>query len=241
MYQIPTHEYSEVVHANRAIRQLNGELLMTLSRIIAARDPYVAGHTDKVMHYAVALAQELGLPPERVERVRQAAALHDVGKIGISEQILNKPGVLTDQEFEHIKTHVTLGAEFLDTCQSLRCLVPFVRHHHEWWDGSGYPAGLGGKRIPLEARILAVCDAAEAMGSDRPYHRAASPSEVIAELKQRAGTQFDPTVVEAFVRVVQRGRGCLIVNSAREVAHNHADDGNHWVRFACGDEFQQDG
>ena len=197
--------YREVVQASRAIRQLNDELLLTLSKIIAARDPYVAGHTDKVTDYAITLAKELGLPAERVERVRQAALLHDVGKIGISEQVLHKPGALTDREYEHIKSHVTLGAEFLDTCQGLRCLIPFVRHHHEWWDGSGYPEGLKGEQIPMESRVLAIADSFEAMSSARPYRPALSREEVMEELRKGAGTPFDPKLVEVFIGIIEAG------------------------------------
>lgn len=178
MYEELTSANGEVVEASRAIRQLNDELFMTLAKIIDARDPYVAGHAAKVAEYATAIALEMDLPAERVERVRQAALLHDIGKIGISEQVLHKPGQLTDKEYEYFKTHASMGAEFLETSQGLRHLAPFVRHHHERWDGIGYPDGLRGEQIPLEARILAICDATEAMASDRPYSRASSMSEI---------------------------------------------------------------
>jgi HD-GYP domain-containing protein (c-di-GMP phosphodiesterase class II) len=144
--------------------------------------------------------------------------------------------MLTGEEYEYIKTHVTIGAEFLEMSQGLRHLAPFVRHHHEWWDGSGYPDGLQGEQIPLAARIVAVCDAVEAMASDRPYQRAAPLSKIVAELRQRAATQFDPAVVEAFVRIAEREGGHFIVNSAREVAQKHAKDAflsfdNNWFHL----------
>ena len=110
--------------------------------------------------------------------------------------------------------------------QGLRHLAPFVRRHHEWWDGSGYPDGLRGEQVPLEARILAVCDAVEAMASDRPYHRAMSLSEIAAEVKRCAGTQFDPTVAEAFIRVAEREGDHLVTNSARDVVRKQANNGN---------------
>ena len=208
----------EVAGASRAIRQLNDELFLTLSKIIDARDPYAAGHAAQVALYASTIGARLGLRGERLEHLRQAALLHDVGKLGIPERILFKPGVLTSGEYDAVKTHTTRGAEFLETCQGLRHLVPFVRHHHEWWDGRGYPDGWRGEQTPLEARILAVCDAVEAMASDRPYHPAMSPAEVVAELRRCAGTQFDPHVVEALIEIVeQQGEG-FVVNSAREVA-----------------------
>ena len=216
----------QVIGASQAIRQLNDELFLTLGKIVDARDPYVSGHSTQVANYATGIAVELGLSAERVEQIRQAGLLHDIGKIGIAERILHKPGGLTDEEREHFEAHATLGGEFLETSQGLRHLAPFVRHHHEWWDGNGYPDGLRGEQIPLAARILAVSDAVEAMASDRPYHRAMSLSEIVAELRRCAGTQFDPAVVEAFIRVAEREGGSLVINSAQEVVLNHADN---WV------------
>ncbi|MBC8263539.1 MAG: diguanylate cyclase [Anaerolineales bacterium] len=237
MYEELASANSEVVEASRAIRQLNEELFLVLAKIIDSRDPYVAGHSAKVTEYATTIATELGLSAERVKHVRQAAFLHDIGKIGISEQVLHKPGTLTDEEYEHVKTHAALGAEFLDTCQGLRHLAPFVKHHHEWWDGNGYPGGLPREQPPLEARILAVCDAVEAMASDRPYHRAMSLSEIAAEVKNCAGTQFDPAVTEAFIRIAEREGDRFVTNSAREVRQKQADNGdlesysNGWFTF----------
>lgn len=220
-----TRANQEILSASRAIRQLNDELFLTLSKIIDARDPYVGGHAAKVADYATAIAVELGLPLERVEQVRQAALLHDIGKIGISEQLLHKPDKLTAEEYEHIKRHATLGAELLATAQGLRHLAPFVRHHHERWDGRGYPSQLAGERIPLEARILAVCDAVEAMASDRPYQQGRSQDEIIVELRRCAGTQFDPHIVETFIRILERADGRLIVNSAQEVIRRRTELG----------------
>ncbi|MDQ3706111.1 MAG: diguanylate cyclase [Chloroflexota bacterium] len=212
-----THANAEVVSASRTMQSLNEELFLTLSKIIDARDPYVGGHASKVGDYAVAIAHDLGVEPERFEPLRQAGFLHDIGKIAISEAVLHKPSKLTDEEYEYIKTHAALGGEFLATCRSLRHLAPFVRHHHERWDGKGYPDKLAGEDIPLEARILAVCDAVEAMASDRPYRKGMSLDEVIAEVKRCAGTQFDPYVAAAFVSIAERERDQLIVNSATEV------------------------
>lgn len=207
----------EVAAASQAIRELNDELFLALAKIIDLRDPFVHNHALHVARYAEAIGSELGLPEERLSNLRQAALLHDIGKIGIPEQILHKTSRLTDAEYELMKAHVTMGAEFLTTSRGLRHLIPFVRHHHERWDGSGYPDGLRGEEIPLEARILAVCDAVEAMASDRPYHQAMSPVEIIAELRRCAGTQFDAEVVAAFIRVVEREGLEMIVNSARQV------------------------
>jgi diguanylate cyclase (GGDEF)-like protein/putative nucleotidyltransferase with HDIG domain len=210
----------DLMHANDSIVQLNGELFTTLAKIFDARDPYVGGHAAQVASYAVAIAQELGLPSERVEIIRQAGYLHDIGKMAIPETILHKPGKLTDAEFEQIKAHTVLGAEFLEGSQGMKHLAPFVRYHHERWDGKGYPAGLQGEEIPLEARILNVCDSVEAMASDRPYHRGLSVDAIVEELERCSGTQFDPMVAATFVRIARRAEERFVVNSARQVEQN---------------------
>ena len=211
------HANQEVTAATQAIRELNEELFLVLAKIVDARDPYVSGHTTKVADYATAVAEELRLSKSQTEQIHQAALLHDIGKIGLSEQLLHKPSQLTTEEYVAVQKHVSLGAELLETCQGLRQLVPLVKYHHEWWNGAGYPEGLRGETIPLGARILAVCDAVEAMASDRPYSHARTPSEIVVELRRMAGTQFDRQVVEAFVRVVNRRGESFIVNSAREI------------------------
>jgi HD-GYP domain-containing protein (c-di-GMP phosphodiesterase class II) len=170
-----------------------------------------------VADYATAIALEIGLSADRIEHLRQAGFLHDIGKIAISEQVLHKPDRLTDEEYTYVKTHAALGGEFLEMCRGLRHLAPLVRHHHEWWDGTGYPDRLKGDEIPLEARILAVCDAVEAMASDRPYRKGMSLAKIIAEIQHCAGTQFDPIVAEAFIRVAEREQGQLVVNAASGV------------------------
>ncbi len=211
-----------LTNANQAIRQLNDELFLTLAKVFDTRDPYVGGHAAQVAAYAVAIAHELGLPAEQVEMMRQSAYLHDIGKIAIPEVILHKPGRLTDIEYDFLKRHSDIGADLVATSHGLRHLAPFIRHHHERWDGGGYPMRLAGKVIPLEARILGLCDAVEAMASDRPYHRALSSDEIVAELQRCAGTQFDPEVAEAFIRVARREGAKFVVNSARSVAMQYA-------------------
>ncbi|MEO7908192.1 MAG: diguanylate cyclase [Roseiflexaceae bacterium] len=212
----------EVSDASRAIQQLNDELFLTLSKIIDARDPYVAGHSTKVADYATSIAAELGLPEARIASIRQAGLLHDIGKIGISEHILHKPSRLTLEEYEQIKMHAEIGAEFLETAHGLRHLAPFVRHHHERWDGYGYPQGLAGEQTPLEARILAVCDAVEAMASDRPYQRAMSLEEIIAEIQRGRGTHFDPILADVFISITEREGAGLLVNSAEQVTRKQS-------------------
>lgn len=212
----------ELTSANGAIQQMNDELFLTLAKIFDARDPYVGGHAAQVAAYAVAIAEELGLPPAQVEIVRQSGYLHDIGKIAIPEAILHKPGKLTEEEYEYLKQHTDLGADFIATSHGLRHLAPFIRHHHERWDGRGYPNGLAGMVIPLEARILNVCDSVEAMASDRPYHRAMSVDQIVAEVQRCAGAQFDPVVAAAFIRVAAREGQQFVVNSARAVTSQRA-------------------
>lgn len=207
----------ELARANEEIQMINDELLMTLASAIDARDPYVYGHSARVAEYAVALARELNLPPERVELVRRAALLHDVGKIGLPEHVLNKRGNLTVEEYEVMKQHALAADGILGVCHQLQNLVPIVSAHHERWDGKGYPKGLAGDTVPLEARILALADAVEAMASDRTYHRAKPAEEILAEVERNAGTQFDPAVAAAFIRVVKREGPQFIRNSAQEV------------------------
>ena len=212
----------DLAAANSSIRQLNDELFLTVAKVFDARDPYVGGHAAQVATYAVAVAEELGLPPERIEVVRQSAFLHDIGKIAIPEAILHKPSRLSDLEYDFVKRHTDIGADLLATSRGLGHLAPFIRHHHERWDGQGYPLGLAGNAIPLESRILSLCDSVEAMASDRPYHRALSTEQIMAEAQHCAGTQFDPAIVKAFVSVVERRGSSFIFNSARSIAAQYS-------------------
>ena len=203
----------EVLAASEAIQQVNEELFLTVAKIIEARDPYVLGHASKVADYARAIGLEMNLPADRLGRLHQAGLMHDLGKMGVAEKILNKPGKLTDPEYEQVKKHATIGAEVLEASQGLRQLSTFVRHHHEWWNGSGYPDQWGGEQIPLEARILAVCDAVDSMASDRPYHKALQLDQVISEIERCSGTQFDPNVVEVLKRIVKQKDNPMVANS----------------------------
>jgi len=152
----------------------------------------------------VALAEEMGLSPDRVRDTRIAALLHDIGKVTVSEGILNKAGKLTRRELATIKEHPIVGATLVSQVKGFERLVPIVRHHHERFDGKGYPDGLAGEDIPLEARILSVVDVFDAMTHQRSYRKAASREQAIAELERGAGTQFDPAVVKAFLAFVKR-------------------------------------
>lgn len=172
-----------------------------LAHALDLRDAYTADHSDTVAAYAAAMASELGLSRSHVERVRLAGLLHDVGKIGIPDAVLLKPGALTDDEWAQMRRHPELGAQMLDST-TLRDVRRWVLAHHERPDGRGYPEGLRGSDIPLEARILSVADAFEAMTSDRVYRAAMPVEDAVAELHRCAGTQFDPDVVAALVRTL---------------------------------------
>jgi putative nucleotidyltransferase with HDIG domain len=193
---------------------MRDELLSLLSKMIDARDPAGAGHARQVSEYAVEIGRRLGMLPGQLEILEQAALLHDIGKLGIPESILFKPERLTDEEYAHIKRHATLGANMLEANASLRVLAPYVRHHHERLDGNGYPDQLRGYAIPIESRIIGVCDAVEAMASDRPYRRAMGIDEIVAELRKNAGVQFDPQVVDVFTAVLKERGNRFVVNSA---------------------------
>ncbi|UCG22632.1 MAG: diguanylate cyclase, partial [Chloroflexota bacterium] len=196
------------------ITLLNEELLLFLARATDMRDSKVMEHSVNVARYGELIAQEMGLSDARTSLVRQAGFLHDIGKLSVPDAILFKPGSLTEQEYSIIKGHVIAGAELIQKCHSLRPLIPIIRNHHENFDGSGYPDKLVGEQIPLEARIVGLADAVEAMASDRPYRLARTPQDIEAEIKRCAGSQFDPAVVKAFVRIMHRQGDRLFVNSA---------------------------
>jgi len=179
--------------------------VQALAAAIDAKDPYTRGHSDRVTKYAVATARRMKLPEDQVEILQYVALLHDMGKIGIKDSILNKPGKLLEDEFAEIKKHPVIGAGIASEIKFLSKGAETVRHHHEWYNGSGYPDGLRGEDIPLGARILAVVDAYDAMTTDRPYRKALAQEEAVAELKRGSGTQFDPQIAEEFIAVLQSG------------------------------------
>ena len=179
--------------------------VMVLSDVVEADDNYTASHCRGVVELAVACAEELGLDPRAQQELETAALLHDVGKIAIPKEILNKPAKLTDEEFELMKSHTVEGQALLDRVGGKLARVgEIVRSCHERWDGRGYPDGLRGEEIPFAARIVFCCDAYSAMTTDRPYRAAIAPELALAELRANAGTQFEPRVVEAVCTVVER-------------------------------------
>ena len=152
-------------------------------------------------HYAELLTKEMGLQEEEREIIRDACLLHDIGKIGISENILRKPAKLSNCEWEIMKSHPVMGEEILKPLPTLKPVLPLIRHHHERWDGKGYPDGLKGEEIPLGARIIAICDAFDAMTSLRPYRKPLSKEKALKEIEKNSGTQFDPKLVEIFLKI----------------------------------------
>lgn len=176
-------------------------VIYALAATIEAKDRYTYGHSRKVSNYAVALAEKLNLPPEKVAVISTAALLHDIGKIGIPDEVLNRPGALDAQAWEMVRAHPKLSTTIVSHVLDLVSCVPAILHHHERWDGTGYPTGLKGENIPIEARILAIADAFDAMTSSRPYRGALSYQQAIAELKRCSGSQFDPQLVEAFLPI----------------------------------------
>ena len=179
------------------------DTITALAHAIESKDKYTINHCEKITGRAVALAQAMALPQQEIENIRLGSILHDVGKIGIPDAILNKPGKLTGEEYEIIKQHAVIGARIVQSVGALHEVAPIVRHHQERYDGSGYPDGLSGEEIPLGARIIAVVDAYGAMTEDRVYRKALGHHRAIEELKRCAGTQFDPMIVEAFIRLLE--------------------------------------
>jgi len=178
-------------------------IIYALAATVDAKDHYTYGHSKKVSEYAVALSEAVGLPEDRITTIRAAALLHDIGKIGVPDSILNKEGTLTEEEWEQIKAHPQDGVEILRHIINLVNCLPAILHHHERYDGNGYPSGLKGGDIPSEARILAVADAYDAITSLRPYRQRLSPEQAIEELKRCAGTQFDPELVDVFCKMME--------------------------------------
>lgn len=176
--------------------------IASLAAVIEARDPYTIGHSARVTQYAVAIAEAMGLPAEDVEEIRLASLLHDVGKIGVPDRILSKTESLTEEEYSAIKMHPSMSVNIIEPLPHLAKIIPVVYHHHEHYDGTGYVEGKAGDKIPLGSRIIAAADAFEAMTSDRPYRRALSREQAMVQLRDCAGTQFDPEVIGYFLKLL---------------------------------------
>jgi diguanylate cyclase (GGDEF)-like protein/putative nucleotidyltransferase with HDIG domain len=178
-------------------------IIYALAATVDAKDHYTYGHSKKVSQYAVSMAETMGLTTQKIATIRAAGLLHDIGKIAVPDSILNKAGPLTDEEWEPIKAHPELGMEILKHVIDLVNCLPAILHHHEHFDGSGYPGSLKGEEIPMEARILAIADTYDAITSVRPYRNQLTPQEALDELRRCAGTQFDPEFVKVFCRAIE--------------------------------------
>jgi len=185
---------------NSQVRRASLDSVTALARAVEAKDPYTRRHSEHVARYAVHLAQEMGLPASTVESIETAALLHDIGKIGVPDHILAKPGPLTDEEFQHIRRHPALGANILASITLFGDEAKLVRYHHETWDGEGYPDGLTGEESPVGSRIIQVADSMDAMLMHRTYKKGYSVEKMLGELVRCSGTQFAPEVTVAAVQ-----------------------------------------
>lgn len=194
------HLEEKVEEQAKKIRASFLSAITALAYALEAKDEYTSGHSLRVADISVAIAKEMGLPQESVDKIKLAALVHDIGKIGVREVVLNKPAGLTDEEFDHIRKHPEIGEHILAPIAEDKEILKIVRNHHGWYDGTGYPDQIKGDQILLGARILAVADAYEAMTSERPYRKAMSDEVACIEIERGKGTQFDPEVVDAFLR-----------------------------------------
>jgi HD-GYP domain-containing protein (c-di-GMP phosphodiesterase class II) len=211
--------------ANESLEAAYLEFVGSLANALDARDPYTAGHSWRVSQHSCAIASAMGLDPSDIERIRIGALLHDIGKIGIADSLLQKRGKLTDKQAELVKQHPVIGRKILQGVQGFAPFLAAVELHHENWDGSGYPHGFAGEESPIDARIIHVADAYDAMTTHRPYRRGLTDDEAIAELLEFAGLQFDPQIVEVFVCLP---RQVVAPNIAAGDTANHLDDRLIW-------------
>lgn len=200
------HEAATAIENVSLYRDLREGYLSTVHSMISAlevKDPYIKGHSDAVARYAVAIAKRLNISPQGIETIEMAALLHDIGKIGIHEDILNKPGKLDEEDWKEMKKHPEIGLKILNGVNFPWDIRPVIYHHHERYDGKGYPAGIKGKEIPLGARIIAVADSYDSITSERAYRKGLSKKVAIKELERVAGAQLDPEIVGVFVEMLK--------------------------------------
>jgi putative two-component system response regulator len=191
---------AELQRAYRVLKKAHLDSVKILAEAIDAKDPYTRGHSDRVRKMSVKIGRHLGFSEQRLESLEYGALLHDIGKIGIRDEILQKQSFLSPEEHQYIQVHSLIGASIVEGIDFFKDKIPIIRHHHEYYDGCGYPDGLAGEEIPLEARIIAVTDAFDAMTSVRP-HRAIMPIEdVLGELEEGKGKQFDPEITDIFLK-----------------------------------------
>lgn len=185
------------------MRNLYLSTIQALNKTVEAKDPYTSGHASRVEDFAVQLAEAYSLPFQSIQNIKTASILHDIGKIGINDSILNKAAKLTEDEFQEIMRHPSIGAEIISKVDFLKDITGIIKHHHERYDGNGYPDGISGKEIPIEACILTIADSYDAMTSDRPYRKALTKEEALEEIRKHSGKQFHPELAERFITMMQ--------------------------------------
>ena len=193
---------AELEETNEKLEQAYLDSVETLRYTVEAKDPYTRGHSDRVSEFSVLIGKKLGLPEEQLKILRVGGLFHDIGKIGIPDNILQKESKLTDDEYSEIKNHPSIGVHILGSAEIFKDIIPIVKHHHERYDGRGYPSGLKGEEIPYIARIAAVADTFDAMTSKRSYRDALDLQVVKDEIKRCEGTQFDPEIAEVFLEIL---------------------------------------
>jgi putative two-component system response regulator len=182
------------------LKKAHLDLVKVLGEAIDAKDPYTRGHSDRVRQMSLQIARSLGFSEERLEVLEYGALLHDIGKIGIKDEILRKPGALSGEEYQTIREHPLIGVKIVEGIEFFKDKIPMIRNHHEQFDGKGYPDGLAGEAIPLEARVIAVPDAFDAMASLRPHQKTRDLEAILSEMEQNKGRQFDPAILDIFLR-----------------------------------------
>ncbi len=212
-------------------RQVSLDSIRALVQTVEAKDPYTRRHSEQVMYYATEIAKSMGMPRPALETLRVAAILHDIGKIGVPDKILTKPGQLTEEEFVHIRRHPALGSDILANISLFATEAKLVRHHHENYNGTGYPDGLAGEEIPLGSRILLTADSIDAMLMERTYKKGYPVEKMLDQLIRCAGTQFDPQIASAAVQWVRMNPTRLILPGNSEAAWQQlqASQGQPWA------------
>ncbi len=213
LFLFPLMLARQIYQRYAAMSDIYVDTVRSLIGALEAKDPYTRGHSDRVATYAVGLGRRLGFDDRMLDKIEKSALLHDVGKLALASSILIKPSQLTDDEFAAMRMHPALGADMIERIPPLRALSVPVRQHHERFDGTGYPSGLGGSVTHDIARVLAVADAFDAMTTTRAYRPAMHPEEAVVELYQGMGTQFDPDVVRLFVEMLREDGGSLAESS----------------------------
>ena len=207
-----TTKTAELQRERMKLESLSVATLEALVNALEAKDPYMRGHSARIADLSATIAHQLGLPDDHVEQVRIAGRLHDIGKIGTREAVLNKDGPLTPDEFEHVKQHVVIGSQILAPLAHLGIIIGGVRSHHERWDGHGYPDGISGEAISIAARIVAAAEVFDALSTSRPYQETMTPEQAVERMADLAGTVLDPKIFEALAAVVARRRTLVFLD-----------------------------